>query len=480
MISHPTMNIDSNMPERTVWGLTPVQLHDRFWAARGVQVVRQGEPSEIVDDAELFLLTDPRSLTVFKLRDLVETLSWLKPDILYVRLKDRREHDYEERVACDEDNRFLRFDRVYASEGTLQARVALTPNRLIARRWQKADSPMAAWRMLREMISRDKRASASIEGSVYDRTSRQELKQFTRDLVWIWKQPSATIKIGKRLGSDVWIDGNAKIPASTRFVGPAWVGAGRELDENVSVVGPAVLWDDPLSKPEINSLQWRDIEPTEVFVQHVLPRSLSSFSRMVKRLFDIVFSLLALIFTLPLYPIIMLAIFIEDGRPFFFGHRRESMGGKEFPCIKFRSMRKDAEAIKAKLLEENQADGPQFFIENDPRLTRVGKIIRKTNIDELPQFFNVLIGQMSIVGPRPSPFKENQFCPAWREARLSVRPGITGLWQIRRSRTEGEDFQEWIKYDIEYVETLSWRLDMWIIKETIGLFTNGIFRRQKS
>ncbi len=88
-----------------------------------------------------------------------------------------------------------------------------------------------------------------------------------------------------------------------------------------------------------------------------------------------------------------------------------------------------------------------------PRLTRVGRLIRKYNLDELPQFFNVLVGDMSVVGPRPSPRKENQYCPPWREARLSVRPGITGLWQVKRTRRTGSDFQEWIKYDIEYVET---------------------------
>ena len=104
---------------------------------------------------------------------------------------------------------------------------------------------------------------------------------------------------------------------------------------------------------------------------------------------------------------------------------------------------------------------------NDPRLTRVGRFLRKYNLDEFPQFWNVLWGDMSIVGPRPSPHNENQYCPAWRETRLSVRPGITGLWQIKRTRKAGNDFQEWIKYDIEYVETRTWWLDMVIIWKTI-------------
>ena len=129
--------------------------------------------------------------------------------------------------------------------------------------------------------------------------------------------------------------------------------------------------------------------------------------------------------------------------------------------------------MKAELAKQNQADGPQFFIKSDPRLTRVGKIIRKLNIDELPQFFNVLLGQMSVVGPRPSPRKENQYCPPWREARLSVRPGITGLWQVKRTRKQGEDFQEWIRYDIEYVERANWGLDLYVIAKTIWLIVRG-------
>ena len=105
-------------------------------------------------------------------------------------------------------------------------------------------------------------------------------------------------------------------------------------------------------------------------------------------------------------------------------------------------------------------------IRDDPRVTRVGRVLRQFQIDEFPQFWNVLLGQMSIVGPRPSPDDENQYCPAWREQRLSVRPGITGLWQTMRTRAEGEDFQEWIKYDIEYVRRAGFWLDLRICLKT--------------
>jgi lipopolysaccharide/colanic/teichoic acid biosynthesis glycosyltransferase len=180
--------------------------------------------------------------------------------------------------------------------------------------------------------------------------------------------------------------------------------------------------------------------------------------------------LVAVAMTLPCYPLILLAIYLEDGRPFFFAHRRETLGGRKFGCIKFRSMRKDAEKVKRELIKDNNIDGPQFFLKQDPRLTRVGRFIRKRQLDELPQFINVLLGQMSIVGPRPSPYAVNQFCPPWREARLSVRPGITGLWQVKRTRDADSDFQEWIKYDLEYLKKASMLFDLKIILETAVIF----------
>jgi lipopolysaccharide/colanic/teichoic acid biosynthesis glycosyltransferase len=136
----------------------------------------------------------------------------------------------------------------------------------------------------------------------------------------------------------------------------------------------------------------------------------------------------------------------------------------------------NAAEMAKKLREENQADGPQFFIEKDPRVTRTGAWLRRFHLDELPQLWNVLRGQMSLVGPRPSPDEENQYCPAWRDARLSVRPGITGLWQLKRTRVEGSDFQEWIRYDIEYVRSASFWLDVRICLLTLRSI---LFRRRE-
>jgi lipopolysaccharide/colanic/teichoic acid biosynthesis glycosyltransferase len=458
---------------RTIWGLDPVALHHRFWAAHGIQVVRQGEPSEIVNHAELYLLTDPRSLVLFRMTHVIYRMNWLKPQVLFLRLHDRRERGYREKVITDGNNRFVRFQRLYdGSEDLRLARAVLTPERDVAKLWQSSADPLSGWRRLRHYMPKHERSTMSIDGSAYDRSVDREIAIFLRDLTAVWHHPDSTISRAEPLEPQVWKDPQSEIDPEARFIGPVWVGAGRRVDGGTTIVGPAIIWDDPQARPAMDEIEWLNIEPRDIKPAAPI-KDLTTFDRLFKRGFDIVFSLIVLLMTCWLYPLIILAIWLEDGGPFFFSHRRQTLGGRDFPCIKFRSMQKNAEAMKAKLKEQNQADGPQFFIEKDPRLTRVGRFLRKYNLDEFPQFLNVLRGHMSVVGPRPSPRAENQFCPPWIEARLSVRPGITGLWQIHRTRRTGADFQEWIKYDIEYVENMSFKLDLWIIWKT---FTQ-VFRK---
>jgi len=195
---------------------------------------------------------------------------------------------------------------------------------------------------------------------------------------------------------------------------------------------------------------------------------LLSYPRAVKRAADIITAIIVLLLFAPVFPVIALAIKLASKGPVFFKDTRQGLHGKTFKCLKFRTMCLGSDKLQEKLRTINEVDGPQFRIKNDPRINSVGRFLRETYIDEIPQFFNVLLGQMSTVGPRPSPESENTLCPLWRDARLSVRPGITGLWQLKRTRRPMKDFQEWIYYDIEYVRKLSIKMDLGIAIKTIG------------
>ncbi len=452
-------------PVHQLWGLSVVGLHDRFWASRGIQVVRQGQPADIVDRAELYMLVESNLLTVFQPRRPLEDIFWAGATAAFVRIHEERQREYSERVVTDSGGKFLRISRVYGSPERRLARIALTTSRDLAAMWQRTRDPVQAWRDLRRRVPRLTRWINSVKGSVYQGDLPEEQADFVRKLIESWSTPSVSVPLVQQRGPGLWVHRNADVGQGATASGPVWVGAGRGCESGENLVGPAVLWDDPKVAATIIDLDWRALEPSEWIAGS--GRNRPRASRIVKRVFDLGFAIAALLMTMWIFPLVMLAILIEDGRPFFFGHERETQGGRRFKCWKFRSMRKDAEKIKAQLAGQNQADGPQFFMENDPRLTRVGRFTRKFHIDELPQFFNVLVGEMSVVGPRPSPYAENQFNPAWREARLSMVPGITGLWQVRRTRKKGTDFQEWIRFDIEYAETANLRLDAWIILQTV-------------
>jgi lipopolysaccharide/colanic/teichoic acid biosynthesis glycosyltransferase len=468
----------------TVWGLDPVQLHDRFWAHRGVQVVRPGEAAPLSDQAQLYLLMDERVLATFESGAQLETLYWSSPDLVYVRVHDARDRGYRERVVTDEADRFVRFERIYPRPVPRLMRAAFTPDRGIAAAWQASADGRVGWPALRRRVPRRRRSTIVTDGTMYDRSSDADLARLVRDLARLWVGLGATVPRARQAAAGVWADADVRVDPAAKFAGPVWVGAGRVVDPQTTLIGPFVMWDDPAARPAAGPVVWPATRHIDLPRVHRPVDALTINAKRVhaaaKRGFDVCFSLLAIALTFWLYPVVALAIWLEDGRPIFFGHRRETTGGREFSCWKFRSMYRDAERRKQELLAQgkNQADGPQFFMEKDVRVTRVGRLLRKSRLDELPQFFNVLLGHMSVVGPRPSPFKENQFCPAWREARLSVRPGITGLWQVKRTREAGNDFQEWIKYDIEYVEHASFSLDMVIIFRTVVSVIAGVLPKR--
>jgi lipopolysaccharide/colanic/teichoic acid biosynthesis glycosyltransferase len=185
-----------------------------------------------------------------------------------------------------------------------------------------------------------------------------------------------------------------------------------------------------------------------------------------KRLIDIVFSLIGLILALPIFTVVALLIKLDSSGPVIFSQRRCGKNGEEFDMYKFRTMVADAEERQKQLFDHKDIDGPMFKMKKDPRITRIGKYLRRTSLDELPQLLNVLKGEMSLIGPRPLIMEEMQFAPSWRDIRLRVKPGITGLWQIN-GRSEVA-FHDWIKNDINYVKNQSLKQDMKIFLKTIS------------
>lgn len=188
----------------------------------------------------------------------------------------------------------------------------------------------------------------------------------------------------------------------------------------------------------------------------------------IKRLFDAAFSLAVLIVLFPVFILVALAVWIDDphGSPLFF-QERVGKHGKTFKMVKFRSMYVDAEDRLDELMDANEKDGPVFKIKEDPRITRVGKFIRKTSLDELPQFWNVLIGDMSIVGPRPALPREVRQYSLHDQLRLVVRPGITCYWQTRRNR-DSITFDKWVDLDLLYILKSSIWTDIKLIIQTVG------------
>jgi exopolysaccharide biosynthesis polyprenyl glycosylphosphotransferase len=194
---------------------------------------------------------------------------------------------------------------------------------------------------------------------------------------------------------------------------------------------------------------------------------------MTKAVVDRIGALVGLIVCFPLFLVVSIIILRTSPGPVFFRQRRAGLHGRPFNMWKFRTMCADAEEKRTELASRNLMSGPVFKIENDPRITPFGNWLRKTSIDELPQLFNVLKGEMSLVGPRPLPIYEvEQFERAAHRRRLSMKPGLTCIWQIR-GRNKVTDFQEWVKMDLEYIDNWSVFLDIYIVLATIPVVLLG-------
>ena len=203
-----------------------------------------------------------------------------------------------------------------------------------------------------------------------------------------------------------------------------------------------------------------------------LTANTSRVYKCIKRAFDIVASAVGLVLCIPVFLIVGLAIKIEDPKgPVFYHQPRIGLNGREFTFYKLRSMYTNADAIKASLMDRNEMDGPVFKIRDDPRVTKVGRFIRRTSIDELPQLWHVLRGEMSLVGPRPLPTVEELACNAYQRQRELVKPGLTCYWQV--SGRNNIMFDEWIELDFKYIREQSLWIDMKILAKTAGAVLGG-------
>ena len=317
----------------------------------------------------------------------------------------------------------------------------------------------------------------------------------------------------------VWVGKDVTISPDVRLTGPVIIGDNTVIDSNCEIIGPAVIGEDChlkdgvfveksiiltvshiVRKSEVGSsvvgknyLRERSMVYKKIAIKgHLtlgesnliqqsirdangvngvidesgIPLEMKRFIYLtIKRALDIIASTFVILFGLPIFLMIALAVKIDSKGPAFFLQKRCARGGKRFTMIKFRSMIFGAADMQEGLRPKNDLDGPVFKIEDDPRLTRIGRFLRRTSLDELPQFFNVLIGDMSLVGPRPLVMEEMRCSPEWREIRLRVKPGITGLWQM--SSRSSISFHDWIRHDIHYVKNQSILLDIKIIFKTI-------------
>ena len=216
-------------------------------------------------------------------------------------------------------------------------------------------------------------------------------------------------------------------------------------------------------------------EKTRAKLEAIIEKSYLGYWRK-KRLFDIFFATLILLGFLPLMIIIAIVIVIDDPKAGpFFKQKRVGRHGKEFYMYKFRTMHPNAEQLLEQLKEQNEMEGPVFKIKNDPRITRVGKILRKLSLDELMQFFNVFKGDMTLVGPRPPLPREVEYYTDYQKLRLLVTPGLTCTWQISKNRND-IPFEQWVEMDLDYIQNRTFPGDLWIMLKTPVVMLSGTGR----
>jgi lipopolysaccharide/colanic/teichoic acid biosynthesis glycosyltransferase/ADP-glucose pyrophosphorylase len=314
----------------------------------------------------------------------------------------------------------------------------------------------------------------------------------------IWAGKNVTISPAAYLIGPVVIGSNSSIEPNTQIIGPAVIGQ-RCAVETGAVVRESILWDDVVMESGSRAqfsiiLEGLRVTSGESFSNTVIvdeaeaedaslmasdhvfhgitslnPSLLLGQKRpwylFLKRLMDITISSVGFVTMLPVLLLLAITIKLDSAGPILFQQRRTGKGGKNFKMLKFRTMVQGAERMQQTLAERKDTDGPMFKLAKDPRVTRIGSFLRRSSLDELPQFINVLRGEMSLVGPRPLVMDEMKCSPSWRDIRLRVKPGMTGLWQVS-GRSEGH-FHDWIRHDVHYVMNQSLWLDLKILFRTV-------------
>jgi lipopolysaccharide/colanic/teichoic acid biosynthesis glycosyltransferase len=418
---------------------------------------------------------EPGQCAVFDLRSLANSIAWNRAPLSRIRVAATTQ-PYVERVIENGRRELVRITREYGSADSGSCRVLLTRRASLAQIWANSEKRRGAWTELRRFIDWTRTDHYRIEGYLSRCKTPESTQELIELLVQEWPEPGLAIDGLTEIRPGIWGLEGTQLHGLDHIVAPAWIGHCSDDSLSGILVGPAALGDEDSGRPEdTKSPRILDIAEIQRASNRDGIESVEDVSvfQLSKRVIDFILSLVVLLLLTPVLIGIAVTILIQDGRPVFFPHIRQTRGGRDFKCWKFRTMLRGAESLVPNLSHENVADGPQVYIRNDPRITPIGRFLRRFHLDELPQFWNVLVGDMSLVGPRPSPDRENQFCPAWREARLSVRPGITGLWQVERTRAPGRDFQEWIKYDIEYVNRASFMLDLRICIKTVVRIIRG-------
>ena len=218
------------------------------------------------------------------------------------------------------------------------------------------------------------------------------------------------------------------------------------------------------------AISWTGEVRPRSWYEAIRPRLSEESYQFCKRQLDIFICVLAMPFVLPVLGLLAVIVWLDSPGPIFFAQNRTGMGGRRFRMWKLRTMVKNAEELKQKYMHLNELEYPDFKISNDPRLTRAGKYLRKASLDELPQIFNVLKGEMTLVGPRPTSFSAQTY-RLWHTARLEVKPGLTGLWQVS-GRSELQ-FDDRLRLDIAYIRNRSLWLDLCILARTFGAVFSG-------